>query len=139
MERKALKRKSLTWRFWRWFKPKKPTDHHQFEDEDDDELAEIEMEEIEEAKYGTPREYEEEIDEDEEKELKPEQKRTPIPRQHELQLGLIIDGETLKFALRPRLRKDFILLAKNCHAVICCRTSPLQKVRNLAFFFILKI
>ena len=114
------------------------TDHQQFEDEDEEDDFEIEMEDIETAKYGRP--IKEEEDEEanfeaggleEEAELTPEEKqRTPIPRQHELQLGLIIDGETLKFALRPRLRKDFILLAKNCDAVICCRTGPLQKVSH---------
>lgn len=88
------------------------------------------MEEIDAAKYGTnPSDEEPEEMEEEEDELTPEQqKQRQIPREHELQLGLIIDGETLKFALRPRLKKDFILLAKNCHSVICCRTSPLQKV-----------
>ncbi|XP_023932468.1 probable phospholipid-transporting ATPase IA isoform X1 [Lingula anatina] len=45
----------------------------------------------------------------------------------ENEVGLIIDGRTLKFALTCDCRKDFLDIAKSCKAVICCRVSPLQK------------
>ncbi len=44
--------------------------------------------------------------------------------------ALVVDGDTLKFVLKRHL-KDFILLAKNCASVICCRTGPLQKVSSI--------
>jgi len=43
-------------------------------------------------------------------------------------LSLVVDGATLKYALKEHL-SDFIDLATICRSVICCRTSPLQKVR----------
>ncbi len=43
-------------------------------------------------------------------------------------MSLVIDGETLSYALREDVLDDFILLTKICHSVVCCRTSPLQKV-----------
>lgn len=42
-------------------------------------------------------------------------------------LALIIDGKSLEYALDSRLEKDFLNLAVQCKAVICCRVSPLQK------------
>ncbi|XP_077984913.1 putative phospholipid-transporting ATPase IA [Glandiceps talaboti] len=45
----------------------------------------------------------------------------------ENEVGLIIDGLSLKYALSYELRKDFLNLAISCKAVICCRVSPLQK------------
>ncbi|VTJ55228.1 Hypothetical predicted protein, partial [Marmota monax] len=42
-------------------------------------------------------------------------------------LALIIDGETLKYALRFEIQKKFLDLALSCRAVLCCRLSPLQK------------
>ncbi|XP_073469514.1 phospholipid-transporting ATPase IB isoform X2 [Aquarana catesbeiana] len=42
-------------------------------------------------------------------------------------LALIIDGQTLKYALSFEVRKCFLDLALSCKAVICCRVSPLQK------------
>ncbi|XP_024859574.2 phospholipid-transporting ATPase IB isoform X2 [Kryptolebias marmoratus] len=42
-------------------------------------------------------------------------------------LALIIDGQTLKYALSFELRQAFLDLALSCKAVICCRVSPLQK------------
>jgi phospholipid-transporting ATPase len=40
---------------------------------------------------------------------------------------LIIDGLTLTFALESDLKYMLLELGKACHAVICCRVSPLQK------------
>uniref|UniRef100_A0A674NC75 Phospholipid-transporting ATPase n=1 Tax=Takifugu rubripes TaxID=31033 RepID=A0A674NC75_TAKRU len=45
----------------------------------------------------------------------------------ENELALIIDGQTLKYALSFDLRQAFLDLALSCKAVICCRVSPLQK------------
>lgn len=42
-------------------------------------------------------------------------------------LALIIDGNTLRFALEEPLKQKLLELAKMCKAVICCRVSPLQK------------
>ncbi|XP_026564725.1 phospholipid-transporting ATPase IB isoform X4 [Pseudonaja textilis] len=42
-------------------------------------------------------------------------------------IALIVDGQTLKYALSFEVRKSFLDLALSCKAVICCRVSPLQK------------
>ena len=42
-------------------------------------------------------------------------------------MALIIDGKTLKYALSCDLKQDFLDLCTSCHAVICCRASPIQK------------
>lgn len=42
--------------------------------------------------------------------------------------GVIIDGDALKLALGdPEIQKKFLLLCKQCKAVLCCRVSPAQK------------
>lgn len=42
--------------------------------------------------------------------------------------GVIIDGDALKLALGdPDVQKKFLLLCKQCKAVLCCRVSPAQK------------
>lgn len=41
--------------------------------------------------------------------------------------GLIIDGDALKIALGESLKIKFLLLCKQCKAVLCCRVSPAQK------------
>lgn len=43
-------------------------------------------------------------------------------------LGLVINGDTLHFALEDEIKQDFLKLATKCKSVICCRVSPLQKV-----------
>ncbi|CDF88502.1 BN860_11738g1_1 [Zygosaccharomyces bailii CLIB 213] len=52
-------------------------------------------------------------------------------RQHGLpkgEFGVIIDGDALKMALsNDDIRRKFLLLCKNCKAVLCCRVSPSQK------------
>jgi phospholipid-translocating ATPase len=41
--------------------------------------------------------------------------------------GVVIDGDALKLALTDSLRIKFLLLCKQCKAVLCCRVSPAQK------------
>lgn len=52
-------------------------------------------------------------------------------REHGLPQGnfaVIIDGDALKVALNgEEMRRKFLLLCKNCKAVLCCRVSPAQK------------
>uniref|UniRef100_A0A3Q4BS14 Phospholipid-transporting ATPase n=1 Tax=Mola mola TaxID=94237 RepID=A0A3Q4BS14_MOLML len=40
---------------------------------------------------------------------------------------LVIDGSTLEWALQEELKGDFLELSCGCKAVICCRSTPLQK------------
>ncbi|KAJ8667378.1 hypothetical protein QAD02_009040, partial [Eretmocerus hayati] len=42
-------------------------------------------------------------------------------------VGLVIDGSSLKYALSCDLRRDFLDLCTSCKVVICCRVSPMQK------------
>jgi len=42
----------------------------------------------------------------------------------ENELALVIDGQTLKYALSFELRQAFLDLALSCKAVICCRYGP---------------
>ncbi|KAJ7991044.1 hypothetical protein DPEC_G00293160 [Dallia pectoralis] len=42
---------------------------------------------------------------------------------------LVIDGRTLDFALQEDLSDNFLELSRHCRAVICCRSTPLQKSR----------
>ena len=48
--------------------------------------------------------------------------------------GLIIDGQTLQFALEKPLDMKFLELAKSCQVVVCCRAAPVQKVSYFLFF-----
>lgn len=41
--------------------------------------------------------------------------------------GLVIDGKTLEFALDESLQSKFLELTRHCRAVVCCRSTPLQK------------
>jgi phospholipid-translocating ATPase len=41
--------------------------------------------------------------------------------------AIVIDGETLKLTLHESIRQKFLLLCKQCKAVLCCRVSPSQK------------
>uniref|UniRef100_A0A3P8SEB4 Phospholipid-transporting ATPase n=1 Tax=Amphiprion percula TaxID=161767 RepID=A0A3P8SEB4_AMPPE len=40
---------------------------------------------------------------------------------------LVIDGRTLNWALQEELKSNFLELTCRCKAVICCRSTPLQK------------
>ncbi|XP_057417723.1 phospholipid-transporting ATPase 3-like [Lotus japonicus] len=44
-------------------------------------------------------------------------------------LALVIDGKCLMYALDPSLRVMLLNFSLNCHAVVCCRVSPLQKAQ----------
>lgn len=48
---------------------------------------------------------------------------TPPPPTH----ALVIDGDALKLVLEDELKMKFLLLCKQCKAVLCCRVSPSQK------------
>lgn len=41
--------------------------------------------------------------------------------------ALVIDGDALKIVLEDELKMKFLLLCKQCKAVLCCRVSPSQK------------
>jgi phospholipid-translocating ATPase len=41
--------------------------------------------------------------------------------------ALVIDGDALKLVLEEELKMKFLLLCKQCKAVLCCRVSPSQK------------
>ncbi|BDD61592.1 hypothetical protein MAP00_006632 [Monascus purpureus] len=41
--------------------------------------------------------------------------------------AVVIDGDTLKLMLDDELKQRFLLLCKQCKAVLCCRVSPAQK------------
>lgn len=40
---------------------------------------------------------------------------------------LVIDGRSLAYALEKNLEDRFLILAKQCRSVLCCRSTPLQK------------
>lgn len=50
-----------------------------------------------------------------------------LPSDHSSERALIIDGDSLQYALEPENRQLFLELACRCRAVMCCRASPLQK------------
>jgi phospholipid-translocating ATPase len=41
--------------------------------------------------------------------------------------AVIVDGDSLKLVLDESLKRKFLLLCKQCRAVLCCRVSPSQK------------
>lgn len=51
--------------------------------------------------------------------------------------AVVIDGDTLRYALETDLKPLFLTLGTQCETVVCCRVSPAQKaltvklVRNL--------
>jgi len=45
----------------------------------------------------------------------------------EPEFALVVTGGTLLFALEDGLKADFLKLAQQCNAVVCCRVTPLQK------------
>ncbi|KAI5281479.1 hypothetical protein KEM54_003276 [Ascosphaera aggregata] len=52
----------------------------------------------------------------------------PAPPTH----AVVVDGDTLKLLLRPELQQRFLMLCKQCKAVLCCRISPAQKAAVVA-------
>ena len=45
----------------------------------------------------------------------------------EVDVGLIVDGKTLKLALEPDVRTEFLRLSQYCRSVLICRATPKQK------------
>ena len=45
--------------------------------------------------------------------------------------AVVIDGETLRFALADALRPLFLELTTQCETVVCCRVSPAQKAQTV--------
>lgn len=41
--------------------------------------------------------------------------------------AVVIDGDTLRYALTPELKPLFLNLGTQCETVVCCRVSPAQK------------
>lgn len=41
--------------------------------------------------------------------------------------AVVIDGDTLRYALAPELKELFLNLGTQCETVVCCRVSPAQK------------
>jgi phospholipid-translocating ATPase len=50
----------------------------------------------------------------------------PSP-QTKIKFAIVIDGETLRYALDVPLKRLFLNLGKQCETVVCCRVSPAQK------------
>lgn len=46
---------------------------------------------------------------------------------------LVVDGNTLDWALQEEREDDFLELSCSCRAVICCRSTPLQKSQVVRF------
>ncbi|KAF2097844.1 P-type ATPase-like protein [Rhizodiscina lignyota] len=46
--------------------------------------------------------------------------------------AIVIDGDSLKLVLHENLKQKFLLLCKQCRAVLCCRVSPAQKAAVVA-------
>ena len=51
----------------------------------------------------------------------------PADRTEDAGFILVIDGRTLDFVLSEELKSSFLELSRRCKAVICCRSTPLQK------------
>jgi len=47
------------------------------------------------------------------------------------EFAVVIDGESLRYALQPDLKPLFLSLGTQCSAVICCRVSPSQKAQTV--------
>ncbi|EJD46372.1 phospholipid-translocating P-type ATPase [Auricularia subglabra TFB-10046 SS5] len=41
--------------------------------------------------------------------------------------AVVVDGDTLRYALEPSLKSMFLRLTTRCETVVCCRVSPSQK------------
>lgn len=54
--------------------------------------------------------------------------KKPSLRTEALQLALVIDGETLQHALDDDNKANFLRLSRFCSSVLCCRSTPSQKV-----------
>lgn len=45
--------------------------------------------------------------------------------------AIVIDGDTLRYALEDKLKPIFLNLATQCETVVCCRVSPAQKAMTV--------
>ncbi|EFO91789.1 hypothetical protein CRE_15219, partial [Caenorhabditis remanei] len=59
----------------------------------------------------------------------PDLKSAEMAEQDSGGVALVINGDSLAFALGPRLERTFLEVACMCNAVICCRVTPLQKAQ----------
>ena len=48
-----------------------------------------------------------------------------------VEFAVVIDGDSLRYALQPQLKGLFLTLGTQCAAVICCRVSPAQKAQTV--------
>ena len=48
------------------------------------------------------------------------------------EIGLVVDGATLYYAMQPSCKLDFLELACASKVVVACRTAPLQKAEVVA-------
>ncbi|XGW29080.1 hypothetical protein V3C99_008684, partial [Haemonchus contortus] len=53
----------------------------------------------------------------------------PVVKEGDGGVALVINGDSLSFALDERLERLFLEIATMCMAVICCRVTPLQKAQ----------
>ncbi|XP_011047309.1 PREDICTED: putative phospholipid-transporting ATPase 8 isoform X2 [Populus euphratica] len=61
------------------------------------------------------------------KQLEDGQRQVDSAKKCSNECGLVVEGESLAFALDNKLEKDFLNLALACASVICCRSTPKQK------------
>lgn len=45
--------------------------------------------------------------------------------------AVVIDGDTLRYALNDQMKGMFLNLATQCETVVCCRVSPAQKAQTV--------
>ncbi|KAG8963186.1 hypothetical protein FRC03_003280 [Tulasnella sp. 419] len=50
-----------------------------------------------------------------------------VPANTKRSFAVVIDGDTLRYALDPTLKEMFLNLGTQCDTVVCCRVSPAQK------------
>jgi phospholipid-translocating ATPase len=65
-------------------------------------------------------------------------KRGFVPGTTRASFAVVIDGDTLRFALMPEVKEMFLNLGTQCETVVCCRVSPAQKaltVNLVGFWF----
>ena len=55
----------------------------------------------------------------------------PLPEGVKPSFAVVIDGDTLRYALNDQLKGMFLSLATQCETVVCCRVSPAQKAQTV--------
>lgn len=68
-------------------------------------------------------------------------KRGFVPGLMKASFAVVIDGDTLRFALMPEVKEMFLNLGTQCETVVCCRVSPAQKALtvNLVSFAYIRL